>query len=98
MSKARVGSAPVAQKQTLEAPGNPTVARIDSVGFELIGIAEMCRAMAESDLHAVPVDCHAIFSSLARLRDLAHRITARSEGTPAELPRQEITIERKAVT
>lgn len=62
------------------------------VGYELAGIAEQCRAIADADLEKIPADHSALWGSLAdRLRDLAARISAGqyTVDTP------EITITRK---
>jgi hypothetical protein len=67
-----------------------------SVSLELMGVAELCRAVGDANLEMIPSDHNAMWCSVAdRLRDLAHRIHA---GDPhyKKLDQEMLTITRKA--
>jgi hypothetical protein len=61
----------------LNCPNVPFFTNPQRVGFELMGVAEQCRAIGDADLEVIPADSNALFCSLAdRLKDLAYRIAA----------------------
>jgi hypothetical protein len=76
---------------SLACPNLPRFTAPTSVGLELAGIAEQCRAIGDANLELIPSDHNALWCSVAdRLRDLAARISA---GQTVDTP--EITITRK---